>query len=115
MLLYGVTGNTPPFKEVFQVQVLIEQFSLPCSVIGNTPLFERGISGISLRETLREQVLTRQLNLAPVAQMEEALVLETRRCRFKSYQEYYPGVAQFGSASVLGTEGRRYVLADTLR
>ncbi len=68
-----------------------------------------------MEEVFQVQVLTRQLNLAPVAQLEEALVLETRRCRFKSYQEYYPGVAQFGSASVLGTEGRRYVLADTLR
>ena len=57
----------------------------------------------------------REYQYAAVAQLEEALVLETRRCGFNSHQQYYPGVAQFGSASVLGTEGRRYVLADTLR
>ena len=33
---------------------------------------------------------------------------EGRRYANDSHQQYYPGVAQFGSASVLGTEGRRF-------
>lgn len=59
----------------------------------------------------------REYQCAAVAQLEEALVLETRRCGVlpsgdananDSHQQYYPGVAQFGSASVLGAEGRRF-------
>ena len=50
----------------------------------------------------------REYSYAAVAQLEEALVLETRCCGFKSLQQYCPGVAQLDSASVLGTEGRRF-------
>ena len=44
-----------------------------------------------------------------VAQSAEAEDLKSSKCEFESHRPYhYRGIAQFGSASALGAEGRRF-------
>ncbi len=45
---------------------------------------------------------------ASVAQLEEALVLETRGCGFESHQEYFRDVIQWSRSQSLGLWSRRF-------
>jgi hypothetical protein len=80
--------------------------------LAKPPDFGSGSRGFD--SCLPSSALIKQPNSAPVAQLEEALVLETRRCRYPpgSKLQILPGVlsgcSADGSASGLGPEGRRF-------